>query len=107
MTLILKTLQALTKYGPRKKADKMLKTPLKIYIDGPFGSPSSNIYRAEHAVLVGIGIAVTPLCFDPRVDAAAVPADEERLPRLQPHLEQRDGASDVQPEEGRLCLDQP
>ena len=56
---------------------------------------------------MGIGIAVTPLCFDPRVDPAAVPADEERLPRLQPHLEQRDGASDVQPEEGRLRLDQP
>ena len=29
-------------------------------VDGPFGSPSSNIYRAEHAVLVGTGIGVTP-----------------------------------------------
>ena len=28
--------------------------PLDIYIDGPFGSPSSNFYRAEHAVLIGI-----------------------------------------------------
>ena len=37
---------------------KILNTPLKIYIDGPFGSPSSNIYRAEHAVLVGTGIGV-------------------------------------------------
>ena len=29
---------------------------LEIYVDGPFGSPSSNIYRAEHAVLIGTGI---------------------------------------------------
>ena len=34
--------------------------PLEIMVDGPFGSPSSNIYRAEHAVLVGTGIGVTP-----------------------------------------------
>merc|ERR1711953_686408 len=37
-----------------------LEQPLEIYIDGPFGSPSSNIYRAEHAVLVGTGIGITP-----------------------------------------------
>ena len=37
-----------------------LEEPLDIYIDGPFGSPSSNIYRAEHAVLIGTGIGVTP-----------------------------------------------
>ena len=37
-----------------------LANPLDIYIDGPFGSPSSNIYRAEHAVLIGTGIGVTP-----------------------------------------------
>ena len=42
------------------RANKILNKPLKIYIDGPFGSPSSNIYRAEHAVLVGTGIGVTP-----------------------------------------------
>jgi hypothetical protein len=24
----------------------------QIYIDGPFGAPASNIFRAEHAVLV-------------------------------------------------------
>jgi len=33
---------------------------LEVFVDGPFGSPSSNIYRAEHAVLVGTGIGVTP-----------------------------------------------
>jgi len=37
-----------------------LEKPLEVYIDGPFGSPSSNIYRAEHAVLVGTGIGITP-----------------------------------------------
>ena len=37
-----------------------LANPLDIFIDGPFGSPSSNIYRAEHAVLIGTGIGVTP-----------------------------------------------
>merc|ERR1712025_852692 len=44
--------------GPGKRA--RLEQPLEIYIDGPFGSPSSNIYRAEHAVLVGTGIGITP-----------------------------------------------
>ncbi len=65
--------------GPGKKMT--LKKPLEIYLgtyyvsvqylgsfvltqlyfsDGPFGAPSSNIYRAEHAVLVGTGIGVTP-----------------------------------------------
>ena len=37
-----------------------LEKPLEVYIDGPFGSPSSNIYRAEHAVLIGTGIGITP-----------------------------------------------
>merc|ERR1712029_321922 len=44
--------------GPGKRAK--LNKPLEIYIDGPFGSPSSNFYRAEHAVLVGTGIGITP-----------------------------------------------
>ena len=34
--------------------------PLVCYIDGPFGSPASNVYQAEHAVLVGAGIGITP-----------------------------------------------
>ena len=42
----------------KDSADK--NDPLEIYIDGPFGSPSSNIYRAEHAVLIGTGIGITP-----------------------------------------------
>ena len=32
----------------------------KIFIDGPFGAPASNIFRAEHAVLIATGIGVTP-----------------------------------------------
>ena len=34
--------------------------PLEIFLDGPFGSPASNIYRAEQAVLISTGIGVTP-----------------------------------------------
>jgi len=37
-----------------------LRRNINIYVDGPFGSPSSNIYRAEHAVLIGTGIGITP-----------------------------------------------
>ena len=38
----------------------MSKYSFQIFIDGPFGAPSSNIFRAEHAVLIGTGIGVTP-----------------------------------------------
>ncbi|CAG0883766.1 unnamed protein product [Darwinula stevensoni] len=34
--------------------------PIKISLDGPFGAPSSHIFRAQHAVLIGTGIGVTP-----------------------------------------------
>jgi predicted ferric reductase len=33
---------------------------LQVYIDGPFGAPTSQIFRAQHAVLIGTGIGVTP-----------------------------------------------
>jgi len=46
--------------GHQHAVPTRLEKPLEIYVDGPFGSPSSNIYRAEHAVLVGTGIGVTP-----------------------------------------------
>ena len=29
-------------------------------MDGPYGAPSSHIFRAQHAVLIGTGIGVTP-----------------------------------------------
>lgn len=37
-----------------------LEKPLHLHIDGPFGSPSSHIFRTEHAVLIATGIGVTP-----------------------------------------------
>ncbi|XP_067631411.1 uncharacterized protein Nox [Eurosta solidaginis] len=33
---------------------------LEICIDGPYGAPSSHIFGAQHAVLIGTGIGVTP-----------------------------------------------
>ena len=41
------------------RVDITIPEPLQIYVDGPFGSPSSNIYRAQHAVLIGTGIGKT------------------------------------------------
>ncbi len=29
-------------------------------MDGPYGTPSAHIFQAEHAVLIGAGIGVTP-----------------------------------------------
>ncbi|GAB0100610.1 uncharacterized protein DMENIID0001_166720 [Sergentomyia squamirostris] len=34
--------------------------PLEIFIDGPYGAPSSHIFRAQHAILIATGIGVTP-----------------------------------------------
>lgn len=46
---------------PLKESKKTsLAQPVKIYIDGPFGAPASNIFRAHHAVLIATGIGVTP-----------------------------------------------
>lgn len=33
---------------------------ITIFIDGPYGSPSGQIFRSEHAVLIATGIGVTP-----------------------------------------------
>ncbi|XP_033121343.1 NADPH oxidase 5-like [Anneissia japonica] len=35
-------------------------TDIEVYIDGPYGAPSQHIFQAEHAVLIGAGIGVTP-----------------------------------------------
>nr|CAD7426043.1 unnamed protein product [Timema monikensis] len=32
----------------------------EIYLDGPYGAPSSHIFRSQHAVLIATGIGVTP-----------------------------------------------
>ncbi|HEY6722712.1 MAG TPA: ferric reductase-like transmembrane domain-containing protein [Polyangiaceae bacterium] len=34
--------------------------PVKAYLDGPYGAPSSHIFAATNAVLIGAGIGVTP-----------------------------------------------
>ncbi len=34
--------------------------PLKVEIDGPYGTPSANAFGAQHVVLIGAGIGVTP-----------------------------------------------
>ncbi|XP_031835083.2 NADPH oxidase [Nomia melanderi] len=34
--------------------------PLEIFLDGPYGAPSSHIFQAQHAVLIATGIGVTP-----------------------------------------------
>ncbi|XP_021566277.1 NADPH oxidase 5 [Carlito syrichta] len=33
---------------------------IKCYVDGPYGTPTRRIFAAEHAVLIGAGIGVTP-----------------------------------------------
>ncbi|KAK8386529.1 hypothetical protein O3P69_010870 [Scylla paramamosain] len=38
----------------------VVRKPLVVYMDGPFGAPSSHIFRAQHAVLIATGIGVTP-----------------------------------------------
>lgn len=33
---------------------------LRLYIDGPYGTPSYSIFDSSHAVLIGAGIGITP-----------------------------------------------
>ncbi|XP_037826147.1 uncharacterized protein LOC119614118 isoform X2 [Lucilia sericata] len=42
------------------KPEFTVSKPLEIFIDGPYGAPSSHIFMAQHAVLIGTGIGVTP-----------------------------------------------
>lgn len=30
------------------------------YVDGPYGTPTRQIFASEHAVLIGAGIGITP-----------------------------------------------
>ncbi|NXK93848.1 NOX5 oxidase, partial [Formicarius rufipectus] len=34
--------------------------PSQCHLDGPYGTPTRRIFRAEHAVLIGAGIGITP-----------------------------------------------
>ncbi|KAL8595540.1 hypothetical protein ACOMHN_000748 [Nucella lapillus] len=44
----------------RMKRVKSLTVHLQVYVDGPYGTPSRQIFQAEHAILIGSGIGVTP-----------------------------------------------
>ena len=35
------------------------KKDLEVYIDGPYGTPATEIFEAEHAVLVAAGIGTS------------------------------------------------
>ncbi|KAG9249183.1 ferric reductase NAD binding domain-containing protein [Calycina marina] len=53
---------SVNKNGPgSEKADPAIRRVLpRIYIDGPFGSASEDVFKYEIAILVGAGIGVTP-----------------------------------------------
>lgn len=44
-----------------KTSHSSMRLPMTIYVDGPYGAPSSSIFdHVDHAVLVATGIGVTP-----------------------------------------------
>ncbi len=45
-----------------KTSHSAMRPPLEVFIDGPYGAPSSSIFNGncDHAVLVATGIGVTP-----------------------------------------------
>ncbi|XP_049548260.1 NADPH oxidase 5-like [Anopheles darlingi] len=46
--------------GTQRPVNYPVGKPLEIYIDGPYGAPSSHIFQAQHAILIATGIGVTP-----------------------------------------------
>jgi len=44
----------------RRHVEQEPERPLSAYIDGPYGSPSAQIFESRFAVLIGAGIGVTP-----------------------------------------------
>ncbi|XP_053673530.1 uncharacterized protein LOC128723791 [Anopheles nili] len=46
--------------GSNRPVNYPVGKPLEIYIDGPYGAPSSHIFQAQHAILIATGIGVTP-----------------------------------------------
>ena len=51
--------QKVEDHGGQGEGNRLSK-PLTVYIHGPFGAPASHIFRAQHAVLIGAGIGITP-----------------------------------------------
>ncbi|CAL4156547.1 unnamed protein product, partial [Meganyctiphanes norvegica] len=44
--------------NPQKKRTK--EKFIEVFVDGPYGSPSTRIFTVPHAVLIGAGIGITP-----------------------------------------------
>ncbi|KAL4613406.1 NADPH oxidase 5 [Arapaima gigas] len=45
---------------PAKLSDNHRFCNIKCYVDGPYGTPTRQIFTSEHAVLIGAGIGITP-----------------------------------------------
>uniref|UniRef100_A0A7N6AHP9 NADPH oxidase, EF-hand calcium binding domain 5 n=1 Tax=Anabas testudineus TaxID=64144 RepID=A0A7N6AHP9_ANATE len=43
-----------------RKTNSFLSCRFSCYVDGPFGTPTRQIFASEHAVLIGAGIGITP-----------------------------------------------
>ncbi|MED6239497.1 hypothetical protein ATANTOWER_007163 [Ataeniobius toweri] len=43
-----------------KSGDNHMFCNIKCYVDGPYGTPTRQIFASEHAVLIGAGIGITP-----------------------------------------------
>ncbi|XP_069681708.1 NADPH oxidase 5 isoform X2 [Periplaneta americana] len=54
------SLEVVAGKSPISSVNYPMGKPLEIFIDGPYGAPSSHIFRAQHAVLIATGIGVTP-----------------------------------------------
>ena len=71
---------------------------LKVFMDGPYGTPSNEIFDAEHAVLIAAGIGITPfasilqsLMFRYRQARAQCPSCDAKLPEK--YISQQDKLS--------------
>ncbi|MFZ5893532.1 MAG: EF-hand domain-containing protein [Myxococcota bacterium] len=107
--------KALRRLCDARQADTQ-KRPLEVYVDGPYGAPSAQIFAARHAVMIGAGIGVTPFAsvlesIVTRANAGACPLEKlhfywlnresrsfEWFAELLLELEQRDqrGLVDIQ-----------
>ncbi len=58
--------------------------PLRVYLDGPYGSPSRHIFETRFAVMIGAGIGVTP--FASILESIALRPDGERCTLEKAHF---------------------
>src|SRR5262249_50444890 len=54
--------------------------PMRVYVDGPYGTPSAHIFDSTNAVLIGAGIGVTP--FASILESIVLRANGAAPPRL-------------------------